>query len=199
MADNRKRDPEGKREALLRAALEEFSAKGVAGARTSSIAERAGVSKQLISHHFGGKRGLYEALIESWLDDEARFADPGMDLASLAAVYVREGARHRAVHRLLLRASMAGDAVPGNVERDVEDIRRRQQAGEVTAGIDPAFVFMAIRAMASMALIFPNDFERVLGVEADSEEATEWHAQGLEALIRLLGPDRSADATNPID
>jgi TetR/AcrR family transcriptional regulator len=190
MADKRKRNPEQKRRALLQAALEDFSAEGIAGARTASIARRAGVSKQLIAHYFGGKRGLYDALVDSWLDDEARFAGSDLDLPSLAALYVREGAHHRPVHRLLLRASMAGEpGPPGMVERDVKDMKSRQRSGELPADLDPAFVFLALRAIASMALIFPDDLRRLLGVDPESDEATEWHADQLEKLVRLISSE----------
>lgn len=50
---------------ILSAATEEFSEKGLAGARTASIAERAGVNKQLIFYYFGSKRGLYEAVMQA--------------------------------------------------------------------------------------------------------------------------------------
>ena len=54
----RQRNPERSRERILAAALGEFAAKGFAGARVADIARRAGLNKQLISHHFGGKVGL---------------------------------------------------------------------------------------------------------------------------------------------
>lgn len=60
--DERTLDAERSRRLLLDAALEEFSAKGFAGARVQDIADRAGVNKQLINYYFGGKEGLYHAL-----------------------------------------------------------------------------------------------------------------------------------------
>jgi hypothetical protein len=41
---------------LLAAALEEFAARGYAGARVQDIADRAGVNKQLINYYFGARR-----------------------------------------------------------------------------------------------------------------------------------------------
>ena len=57
-----------------RRALTEFAAKGRTGARVSEIAGRAGVNKQLISYYFGGKDGLYRALVEGWQRHEEEFA-----------------------------------------------------------------------------------------------------------------------------
>jgi TetR/AcrR family transcriptional regulator len=59
----RERNPHRSRERLLAAGLSEFAAKGFAGARVESIARRTGLNKQLISHYFGGKRGLYRAVM----------------------------------------------------------------------------------------------------------------------------------------
>lgn len=62
-----------RRDLILRAAREEFSIRGYAGARTAGIAERAGVNKQLIHYYFGSKRGLYDAVLQS---ADASFGDP---------------------------------------------------------------------------------------------------------------------------
>src|SRR5215471_2667911 len=57
-------EPEKTRAAILKAALEEFSHEGVAGARTDEIARRAGVNKALIYYYFKDKEGLYAAVLE---------------------------------------------------------------------------------------------------------------------------------------
>jgi AcrR family transcriptional regulator len=58
------RDPERTRAAILEAATQEFTAKGLNGARVDVIASRAGVNKRMIYHYFGGKEGLYLAVLE---------------------------------------------------------------------------------------------------------------------------------------
>jgi TetR/AcrR family transcriptional regulator len=52
------------RTSILRAAIREFSAHGLAGARTDVIAESAGVNKALLYYYFKNKQDLYEAAIE---------------------------------------------------------------------------------------------------------------------------------------
>lgn len=52
------------RKAILRAAIREFSANGLAGARTDAIAESAKVNKALLYYYFKSKKGLYAASIE---------------------------------------------------------------------------------------------------------------------------------------
>lgn len=49
---------------ILDAALAEFSAKGLAGARTEQIAAAAGVNKALIYYYFESKEKLYAAALE---------------------------------------------------------------------------------------------------------------------------------------
>ena len=52
------------RSRILDAALREFSAHGLAGARTEQIATAANVNKALIYYHFGSKENLYIAAVE---------------------------------------------------------------------------------------------------------------------------------------
>lgn len=49
---------------ILNAALSEFSALGLAGARTERIAAAAGVNKALLYYYFESKAGLYRAALE---------------------------------------------------------------------------------------------------------------------------------------
>jgi AcrR family transcriptional regulator len=58
------RDPARTRAAILKGATEEFTAKGLNGARVDRIAERASVNKRMIYHYFGDKEGLYLAVLE---------------------------------------------------------------------------------------------------------------------------------------
>src|ERR1035438_272045 len=50
---------------ILDAAVKQFSANGLAGARTDQIAEEAGVNKALLYYYFKGKEDLYDAALES--------------------------------------------------------------------------------------------------------------------------------------
>jgi AcrR family transcriptional regulator len=60
-----KRDPLATPQALMRAGSELFSERGFDGVPIEDLATRAGVNKALVSYHFGGKRGLYVAILES--------------------------------------------------------------------------------------------------------------------------------------
>jgi AcrR family transcriptional regulator len=62
---SRKRDPERTRAAILEAGQHEFAQKGYAGARVDAIAKRARINKRMLYHYFGGKEGLYLAVLEA--------------------------------------------------------------------------------------------------------------------------------------
>ena len=59
------RDPVRTRATILAAATEEFTAKGLKGARVDAIARRSGANKRMIYHYFGNKEGLYLAVLET--------------------------------------------------------------------------------------------------------------------------------------
>jgi len=67
MADNgsgRSRDPARTRARILEAATEEFSTRGLGGARVDAIARRADANKRMLYHYFGNKEGLFLAVME---------------------------------------------------------------------------------------------------------------------------------------
>jgi TetR/AcrR family transcriptional regulator len=54
---------------ILDAAVQQFSASGLAGARTEQIAEAAGVNKALLYYYFKSKEALYAAALERVFED----------------------------------------------------------------------------------------------------------------------------------
>jgi AcrR family transcriptional regulator len=101
-----------RREAILQAALDEFSARGFAAARLDDVAQRAGVAKGTIYLHFADKESLFQELIRSMLHPliGAVEAAPAVDLPfpivaeRIVDLFVREiyGTRRREIIRLIL-------------------------------------------------------------------------------------------------
>jgi AcrR family transcriptional regulator len=60
----RVRDADRTRAELLEAATREFADRGYAGARVEEIAARTRTTKRMIYYYFGGKEGLYLAVLE---------------------------------------------------------------------------------------------------------------------------------------
>jgi AcrR family transcriptional regulator len=65
------RDPHATRTALKTAGMALFAQRGFSGATADRIARRAGVNKAMINYHFGGKRGLYSAILRETLAELA--------------------------------------------------------------------------------------------------------------------------------
>jgi AcrR family transcriptional regulator len=63
------RDAQATRDRLLRAAIQEFSAHGLAGARVDRIAEQAQANKRAIYEHFTDKAGLFDAAMRQAYED----------------------------------------------------------------------------------------------------------------------------------
>src|SRR4051794_30357270 len=130
IAGGRQRNPERSRERILAAALEEFSERGFAGARVDAIARRAGLNKQLISHHFGGKQALYDAVMR------ARRSGAGGELTeqpgplpdSLGWFFERARNDPSWLRVLLWEVLDGVDEIPGS---DEIDQRRRRYADRV--------------------------------------------------------------------
>lgn len=79
-AGGRVRDAERTRRDIAAAAVEEFSAKGLLGARVDAIADRTRTTKRMIYYYFGSKEGLYrEALAESYRSTREREQALGLD------------------------------------------------------------------------------------------------------------------------
>lgn len=193
--EERQRDAERTRRALLDAALVEFAAKGRAGARVSEIADRAGVNRQLISYYFDGKDGLYRALVERWLAREREFAARELPLAELVARYAEDTVNQHELHRLFIREAL--DAPPqggreglGLREADVADVKRRQDEGEIAGDLDPAFLLLALEGAVGAGVIFPADVRALTGLDPDSPEFAERYAEQLRRIVRHLSPDR---------
>ncbi|HVZ46045.1 MAG TPA: TetR family transcriptional regulator [Ramlibacter sp.] len=60
----RTNDPERTKADILEVAEAEFGEKGLAGARIDAIADATKTSKRMIYYYFGGKEGLYLAVLE---------------------------------------------------------------------------------------------------------------------------------------
>jgi TetR/AcrR family transcriptional regulator len=72
----RRRNPQASRRAILDAAEELFSARGYDGASLGEIGRRAGTSSALPAYFFGGKDGLYRAVLERLLAEREERLGP---------------------------------------------------------------------------------------------------------------------------
>jgi len=181
-----RRDPERTREAILGAAEAEFAAKGLSGARVDAIAARAGANKRMLYHYFGGKDGLYLAVLER-VYAAMRGAERQLDLdplppeeaiRTLVAFNVDYCAAHPEMISLfnnenLLRArhirqsGRVRELHSPLVDTIARILDRGVKAGLFRSGVDPVQLYVSIAALgyfyysnnATLSAIFGRDLK----------------------------------------
>lgn len=189
----RQRDAERTRERILDAALVEFGEHGFAGARIGAIARRAGANQQLISYYFGGKDGLYRALLDRWQEISGSLSRPDAPLADVVAAYTYVGESQRHWSRLLIWQALSGERNEGETAfraAMVDDLRRRQAAGELAADLDPAYVLLALFGAALAPTVLADLAADLTGVPADSPEFLDRYRDQLRRLVAGLAAER---------
>ncbi|GIG56502.1 hypothetical protein Lfu02_08740 [Longispora fulva] len=182
------------REKILRAAVEEFGAKGYSGARTAGIAARAGVNQQLISYHFGGKQGLLDALRRDWAAAQETRSAPGASFAESFGAYLDVVGDQPDWSRLVLWQALGDD--PGGSEEQAEALRTRlagsvervagrQRDGEITDGVDPEFVMLLSYVLAFAPIALP---QHVAGITGRDPLAPDYRTWVRDQLLALLAP-----------
>jgi len=191
----RRRDADRSRRRLLDAALDEFSAKGFAGARVSDIAERAGVNRQLITYYFGGKDGLYAAVQSPWFAHAATIDAPALGLAEQVTRYLHDAlADPRRLRLMAWRGLAATDDQPPDAAPEREDLTRlraRQALGEVAADLEPEAVLLLLMSAVTAPVVMPQLVRRIFGLEPDDPEFERRYTDQLHRMIaRLADPSR---------
>ncbi|SEO07025.1 TetR family transcriptional regulator [Palleronia pelagia] len=77
-----KQDPAAVKADILAAARREFAANGFAGARVERIVEGTKTSKRMLFYYFGGKEGLYRAVLADAYE-QIRAQEEALDLGGL--------------------------------------------------------------------------------------------------------------------
>ncbi|WP_431926715.1 TetR family transcriptional regulator [Nonomuraea jabiensis] len=185
------------RERILRAAVSEFGEKGYSGARTAGIAARAGVNQQLISYYFGGKQGLLEELRRRREAEEASSDAASASFAESVAAQLERTLDDPEWARLVVWQALGdcpfADAEEGQryvqaqrarMAESLERMRGRQEAGEVTGRVDPAFALLVAYAVVFAPITMPQFVRDIFGDDPLSPEVRRrLHGE----LVRLLG------------
>lgn len=186
---DRRRDPDRTRERILDAALVEFGEHGFAGARIGAIARRAGANQQLISYYFDGKDGLYRALLDRWRTVSAGLSSPDAPLDEVVAAFTHVGESQRHWVRLLIWQALSGERVAGETPYRasmVDDLRRRQAAGEIAPDLDPAYLQLLLFGAALAPTLLASFAEDFTGLPADSPEFLAGYRDQLKRVLAHL-------------
>jgi TetR/AcrR family transcriptional regulator len=196
MITTRERNPERSRARILDAALDEFAERGFAGARVESIARRAGLNKQLISHHFGGKEALYRAVLDE------RLARPGGELqapgdSGLAAMFERAATDTQWARLLLWEALEGLEPAVADSRRDryaqrVEAVRQAQANGTLRDDLDPELLLLTFFGAAVYPLLLPQVTELITGLSPTGRTFRKRYRDHLNKVSTLFSGGRSA-------
>lgn len=196
-----------RRQALLKAALDEFVEKGFAAARMNDIAERAGLSKGAIYLYFESKHALFAALIESValpnierVEALAEAAPSATDairaLASAAPSILRETPIPLMIKVIIADARVFPDIVIAH-RRQVVDralgliagiLERGRDAGEFVVE-DPTLFARLVAAPLVLSAIWRVVFETGPAAEPEARvDLDALFALHQKALLRALRP-----------
>ena len=169
----RLRDPEGTRRRILAAALQEFSAKGIDGARVDAIAERAGTNKRMLYYYFGSKDDLFRAVLRQRLAERAPTArdrdrtgparlvelhqrlESSMDYVRLLMWEGLERGRRREVEQELLRRESLAEWC--------DEVREAQRRGDLPDDLDAEQLVLSELALVMFPFAFPQITRLVTG------------------------------------
>jgi AcrR family transcriptional regulator len=194
---------EARRAQIIACAIEVLAELGYAQTSFARIAERAGISKSVISYHFGGKDELLEAVAQSVYAEGARYMVPRVQAqqsaAAVLSAYLRANLEfirdHRtdidAVTEVLLNVRR-GDGSrrfaggPGGMEpavRPLQEILRRGQEEGAFGEFDTRTMAWAIRT-----LVDGVSRRRALDPEFDFDTCIDETVALVERATRKAGP-----------
>ena len=193
------RNAEATKERILEAALAEFSAHGIAGARVDRIAQAARCNKNLIYIYFEDKETLFATVLRKHLmriHEEQPFTPD--DLPGYAAKVFDWAMANPDLMRLMAWAALEQKA-KGKAERvatfeaKVAALAEAQNAGRVGTAFPPEFLLIAVMSLAtawSAASPFgPSVNPKAAGCPAAVR-------QGLLEAVRLLASAGKGARTN---
>jgi TetR/AcrR family transcriptional regulator len=180
---------------ILDAAAAEFVEKGYEAVSISQIAKRAGISKQLVHHHFPSKRKLFETVHEYRYRPPANWDDEiPADLDDIIAERFLRRSKNADYMRVLTweAATTREGKVPGERERRLrirqygDKLRSLQAEGRIPGDVDAAFLQLLVLALASYPISFTQVTRLVTGRPGtDPKFQQEW-AAFLRKITRKL-------------
>ena len=183
------RNAEATRERILQAALAEFSAYGVAGARVDRIAKAAECNKNLIYIYFTNKETLFSTVLEKHLlrvyeelafdaEDLPDFAKRMFDYAMVNPDLMRLIAWSSLEQQT--SSSAARDALQA---AKIAALTRAQTAGTLATRFPPTFLLTAVMTLAT-AWSAASAFGPTIDPEADQHPSA--LRDGIAAAVALL-------------
>lgn len=186
-----KRDAARTRAKIVEAARDELAARGFAGARVESIAQRAGVRKQLLYHYFDSKEALFQEILDHAIAERVASLSKGRGAGAPFRERFHTALADPVWMRLLLWEAaeytkgdriFAEEARRAAIREQTAAIVERQAAGELSDAIAPEILQLAVYALAGYPMAFPQITRMTTGLEPESPE---FQAAWLDLLDRI--------------
>ena len=172
----RRRDREGKQQALMQAALQLFASKGFEATTTREIAAGAGCAEGLIHRYFDGKAGLLRALVEYKISQEVQDLGDHLEpadsfeeeLLQLVDWEVERAWKTRDYFRVFIPRAMVDRSLASAMNRAVLSARTKAIAERLTrfpvcASLPPDELEVLIQSVGVLAMAFGFMRPTVLG------------------------------------
>ncbi|HKW54504.1 MAG TPA: TetR/AcrR family transcriptional regulator [Stellaceae bacterium] len=205
---SRPRQPAATRRNILAAAIAEFAAAGLAGARVDEIARRAGVGKRMLYHYFGNKEALWLTVLEdayAKIRGEERLLDVGrlaprdgmrrlvefsirycQDNPDFVALLIGENL-NRARH--LRRSRRIRDMHVSLLAVIADLLERGARAGVFRRGIDPSELYITIAALGFFYFSNVHTLSAIFGRDLNAVAARRQHQRhAVDVVLGFLRP-----------
>jgi len=203
----RTRDLARTRERILKAALGEFAANGLAGARCENIARHARVNKRMLFYCFGSKEELYREILRRKFSQRATLYEsvPG-DLGRAILHWYEAFSSDLEWVRLLEWEALengTGELVGEQerrqyLERTLNSLRRAQMEGLVPKKLDLTQLQISIIALTAFPLAFPQMTRLASGLAPTDPRFRRKRLQFLRWLGERLSFESAAQRSAPV-
>lgn len=191
------RNPQRTRERILTAALGEFAAKGFAGARVDKIAARSRSNKRMIYHYFNDKAGLFRAVLRQKISERTSrvYSLAPDNLAARLSLWFEQNCQDQDWMRLLTWDSLqtTGDLMDvrerrRQVKRAVNLTRREQKAGALDQAYEPAYLVLAVTALAMFPHALPQLSRLITGRSPQDAQFQATYKKVLKRIALAFAP-----------
>jgi TetR/AcrR family transcriptional regulator len=202
----RTRDLARTRERILKAALAEFAAHGLAGTRCEDIARRARVNKRMLFYCFGSKEELYREILRRKFTQRATLYEsvPG-DIGRAILHWYEAFSSDLEWVRLLEwealgngRGELVGEQERRQyLKRTLHSLRRAQMEGWVPQELDLTQLQISIIALTAFPLAFPQMTRLASGLAPTDPRFRRKRLQFLRWLGERLSSGGAAQRPTP--
>jgi TetR/AcrR family transcriptional regulator len=194
-----------RKQAILEAAISEFSAKGFSGARVDAIARSAQANKQLIYYYFDSKIGLYEAVLGQLIErtsERMDVGDPHPSVSAAVTAHIDRLLGQRGVEWLRFWLWEALESRPPGQHREVErvkmwarwvsDFERAQEHGEISERFDATMLALALNSIIVTPYLTPTVTKLMTGLDPDDASFKRRQLALVRSLLESLAPSSAS-------